>query len=162
MVPEASSDAGWCEADSKDTVCEASGGAGWCEADCKDVVSEASGGAVTACRSVSCVALLAALLLCVWGGSIGFGSCFVGGLTWLGLCPPFSSSSWPRCLRCVSASPPPNSVLCPGSGTLDEVASFREGKAKREKTALRRVSHRFDVCLIGSLTRLFPCSSHMR
>ena len=46
-----------CEFDSKDMVSEASvvlsGGVGF---DCKDVVSEASAGAVTACRSVSCVA----------------------------------------------------------------------------------------------------------
>ena len=83
-----------------------------------------------ACRSVSCVALLAALLLCVWSGSTRFGSCFVGGLTWLGLCPGFQFLFVAALLAAIAFAAFQgllflNSVLCPGSWTLEEVAPFR-------------------------------------
>ena len=125
-------------------VPEASGGAGWCEADCKDVVSEASAGAVTACRSVSCVAFAPSLLLCVWGGSTRFGSCFVGGLTWLGLCPGFQFIFVAAlfALRFIVSSSKFGAV--PWFLNIGRSRIIREGKAKGKRQGSR-------VCPTGSM-----------
>ena len=92
----------------------------------------------------------AALLVCVWGGSTRFGSCTVGGLTWPGSC---RSCQFPFVATMLVAIAFAaflgllflNSVLCPGSWTLEEVVSFQEGKAEGKRQCS-------EEHLIGSMT----------